>query len=110
WPDRHGIGGNTLPLPGASILDSDDGFDSTRLLAEPIWVTASRQGLAVTVPRATQAWPFTPYRRGGRFGGGVGDLTMLDSFGSIWDGARVYTGADLTLTEAGAWLGPVPSH
>ena len=43
-PDRHGITGNSVYLPGASLLLPVSGYRSEALRAEPLWVTAARQG------------------------------------------------------------------
>lgn len=81
WSDTTGISGNSVPRPGGSILEADSGFQSRLLRAEPIWVTAARQGLPATVATATQVYPFGPYLEEKRFGGSFGrQLTLLDGF------------------------------
>jgi hypothetical protein len=83
WSDVNGVAGNEVPVPGGSILQSLDGYDSQRLLAEPIWATAARQGLEVTVAQSTQLYPFTPYQAGGRFGAGWRRMRLLDGYGAL---------------------------
>ena len=81
WGDVNGISGNSVPRPGGSILEADSGFQSGHLQAEPIWVTAARQGLPATVVTGTQVYPFAPYLEEKRFGGSFGrQLTLLDGF------------------------------
>jgi hypothetical protein len=44
-----------LPLPSTTILDYVDGFSVRALRAEPIWITAARQGKSVYSHNATQS-------------------------------------------------------
>ena len=69
WGDRSGITGNEVPVPAGTIRDVENGFSSTPLAAEPLWVAAARQGLDATVASATHAFPFGPYLDERRFGG-----------------------------------------
>jgi arylsulfatase A-like enzyme len=111
WSDTNGIGGNSTPLPGGSVLDANDGFDSTRLAAEPLWATAARQGLAATVAQGAQVYPFAPYLGERRFGGGQdGRLTLFDGFESWRDPHRVYRAADLAWRSPNEWTGALPAH
>jgi hypothetical protein len=58
----NGITYNSQPLlPRAShtFTDREVGFRSTQLQAEPIWVTAARQGKTAVAHQATQMYPFT---------------------------------------------------
>jgi hypothetical protein len=53
-----GVGGNdNLQVPVAShrLTDLHSGFDASQLRAEPIWITAARQGLTVAAQQVTQA-------------------------------------------------------
>jgi hypothetical protein len=63
-PERiNGISGNTvLPAPRGehTILHGRSGFDGALLQAEPIWITAARQGKSVLVWNAPQAHPYPP--------------------------------------------------
>ena len=72
WPDRHGVAGNEVVRAGASLLEPVSGYRSEALLAEPLWVTAARQGLDATMLCATQDYPYAPYEGGKRFGGDFG--------------------------------------
>ncbi|HET8647432.1 MAG TPA: alkaline phosphatase family protein [Vicinamibacteria bacterium] len=111
WSDRHGIVGNEVPVPGASVLEGNTGYASTHLKAEPIWVAAARQGLKVSVASATQVYPFAPFLEERRFGGNFGwNLVLFDGYQSLEGADQVYRAADLRPRPAGAWLGPLPAH
>ena len=111
WSDRNGIAGNDVALPGASVLESDDGYTSTHLVAEPLWVTAARQGLDATIVSATQTFPFSPFLEERRFGGNYGrGLTLMNAYQGIQLPDRAYREADLPLREVGDWLGALPAH
>ena len=111
WPDRHGIAGNEIPVPGRPVTESVSGYTSTPLLAEPIWVAAARQGLGVSVVSATQTYPFSPYLEERRFGGSFGrNLTLLDGYQAFEVPEAVYTARDLALRPAVGWSGPLPAR
>ena len=111
WSERHGIVGNEVPLPGASVLEANNGYTSTHLRAEPIWATAARQGLQVSVACATQVYPFAPYFEERRFGGNYGfSLALIDGYHGVEARDQVYRAADVGLKPAGTWLGPLPAH
>jgi predicted AlkP superfamily phosphohydrolase/phosphomutase len=110
WPDRHGVAGNKVVLPSASLLEPVSGYRSEPLLAEPLWVTAARQGLDATMLCATQDYPYDPYVEGKRFGGNFGhSLTFVTGYkGEMLDDA-VYLAADLPLRTPSGWRGRVPA-
>lgn len=111
WSDRNGIGGNELSVPGASILDQASGYASTHLSAEPLWVTAARQGLEATVVSATQVYPFEPFLGEKRFDRNYGwRLTLLDGYENSEAKDAVYDAADLDLRPATDWVGTLPRH
>jgi predicted AlkP superfamily pyrophosphatase or phosphodiesterase len=111
WSDRNGIAGNDVSVPGASVLESDDGFTSTHLTAEPLWVAAARQGLDASVVSATQTFPFSPYLEERRFGGNYGrGLTLMNAYQGVELPEHVYSAADLPLRDAAPWLGELPAH
>ncbi|MBK9169440.1 MAG: alkaline phosphatase family protein [Bryobacterales bacterium] len=67
WAGRNGIASNDPPmLPRAAhtFLERGNGFRSTFLAAEPLWVAAARQGRSVAAFQVTQAYPFTPQSAG----------------------------------------------
>jgi predicted AlkP superfamily phosphohydrolase/phosphomutase len=87
------------------------GYSSTALTAEPLWVTAARQGLDVSVASATQLYPFDPFLGERRFGGNFGrNLTLLDGYQAFGLPAAVYTARDLRLRPSAGWQGPLPAH
>ena len=111
WSDRNGIAGNDVAVPGASVLQSDDGYTSAHLVAEPLWVTAARQGLDASVVSATQTFPFGPFLEERRFGGNYGrGLTLMNAYQGVQIPDRAYTAADLPLRDVGEWRGELPAH
>lgn len=110
WSDRTGVTGNELVPPGASLLESTSGFTSTNLKAEPLWVTAARQGLSATVLFVPQVFPFRPYLEERRFGGSYGSrLTLVDGYQNAHLEPAVFTAAELGLREPGTWSGVLPA-
>jgi hypothetical protein len=64
FPDVHGISASSNPLlPRAehTVLERGSGFDARALLAEPLWVTAARQGVTVVGHQVSQNHPFIPF-------------------------------------------------
>lgn len=60
WPDIHGVSNNSVPLLPRSENGPDKtirGFDSAALHAEPLIVTAARQGKRVVSLSSTQSYP-----------------------------------------------------
>ena len=106
WPDRHGVTGNKVALPEASLLEPVSGYTSDALTAEPLWVTAARQGLDATLLCVTQDYPYGPYEAGKRFGGYFGNsLTFVTGYkGPMLDDA-VYRAVDLPLRTPSGWRG-----
>ena len=63
WGDVNGITGNTMPVPprdAHTVAERTVGFRSDHLRAEPIWLTAARQGVRAVVQQASQSYPFVP--------------------------------------------------
>ncbi|MCO5295409.1 MAG: alkaline phosphatase family protein [Fimbriimonadaceae bacterium] len=64
WGDVNGVTGNSVPLLPKSEhtqLETQSGFSSAALLAEPIYLTAAKAGKKVVVLSATQSYPEDPY-------------------------------------------------
>jgi type I phosphodiesterase/nucleotide pyrophosphatase len=63
-PERvNGITGNVVlktPRGEHTILEGESGFDGSSLRAEPMWITAARQGKNALVWNAPQAYPYPP--------------------------------------------------
>jgi predicted AlkP superfamily phosphohydrolase/phosphomutase len=111
WSDRHGIVGNEVPVPGGTVLEANTGYGSTHLRAEPIWVTAARQGLNASLVSATQVYPFAPFTDDRRFGGNYWrGLVLFDGYQSMDAEDKVYHLKDVQVRPVGAWLGPLPAH
>jgi hypothetical protein len=67
WGDINGITGNTTPVVPRNehtAFERITGYRSDGLRAEPIWVTAARQGVRAVAQQVTQAFPFTPRSTG----------------------------------------------
>jgi predicted AlkP superfamily phosphohydrolase/phosphomutase len=111
WADDNGVAGNDVTFPGRRVIDTVSGYSSTVLLAEPVWVTAARQGLRATVASATQVFPFGPFLHERRFGGDYGrNLVLFDGYQNLEAAEHAYGAQDLAARPAGAWLGPLPAH
>ncbi|BDC51348.1 hypothetical protein F183_A36640 [Bryobacterales bacterium F-183] len=59
WGSVNGIYSNTNPRPGYALADTISGYRSESLAADPIWTTASSQGISSVVYQATQMYPFS---------------------------------------------------
>jgi predicted AlkP superfamily phosphohydrolase/phosphomutase len=106
WPDRHGVTGNSVILPNASLLDPVSGYRSEPLTAEPLWVTAARQGLDSTLLCATQDYPFDPYLEGKRFGRSFArSLSFLTGYKGPMLEDAVYDAAALPSQTPVGWVG-----
>ncbi len=60
---HNGVLYNSNPYPaksGRTVRERRNGFRAESLLAEPLWVTAGRQGVPAVAHQATQAYPFLP--------------------------------------------------
>ena len=105
WGDRNGIVGNEVPVPGGSVLETQTGYSSTPLTAEPIWYAAARQDLDAVVVSGTQVFPFTTYTEDRRFRGYTGRrLTLFDGYQNLDGEDGVITEATLAWKPAGPAL------
>jgi len=111
WADRSGIAGNRVSVPGGRVSEEDTGYTSTHLRAEPIWVTAAREGLLASVVSAPQIYPFAPYQRERRFGGNFDrNLTLIEGFQNFEVPEALYTAAELQPRAASGWIHELPAH
>ncbi len=111
WPADHGITGTDIVAQGSALDEPVSGFTSTELRAEPLWITAARQGLRVTVAQATQISPFEPYLSGRRFGGNYGrNLTLIDGFQTFDAPDEVIQGRSAACGNPGPWIAPPRHH
>jgi predicted AlkP superfamily pyrophosphatase or phosphodiesterase len=111
WADRSGIAGNVMSMAGASVAEQADGYSSTGLRAEPIWVSVARQGLRASVASAPQSFPFEPYLEERRFGRSFGQsLTLFDGYGSLRASPRALGADALRPRPPSGWLGALPAH
>ena len=110
WGDRNGITGNEVPVPGASVLETQSGYSSTPLSAEPLWVAAARQGLDAVVVSAPNVFPFSAYT-GGHLRGAAGTrLTLCDGYQGVDGPEGVLTAASLRWGPAAGALSALPPH
>jgi hypothetical protein len=108
-PEVHGVTGNRVVLPGRSLLDGVSGYRSDALRAEPLWVTAARQGLHATMLCATQDHPFDPYQAERRFGGDFDrSLTFVTGYRGAHLEDAVYRARDVGLRSPTDWKGAPP--
>ena len=109
WPDRNGISGNQVPVPGGTVLDVRSGYDARSLTAEPLWVTAAKAGRRVAVLSATQSFPPEPaLEQAAR--AGVPDGTLLTFSGFESRIARAAGHAAGELTAPGRGWSHLPRH
>jgi len=107
----NGITGNKVPLPGGTLLQSRSGFSAEALKAEPIWVTAAKNGKRVVATQATHLEPVKVYQDGGRFGGPhAQNLTLIDGYSGVLT-ADALIEPQATPSPAIGWsdLSPPPS-
>lgn len=67
WGDVNGITSNDMPLApraGHAATARVSGYRSDGLRAEPLWVTAARQGVRTVAQQATQVYPLRPETTG----------------------------------------------
>ena len=94
-PDIHGITYNNasiLPKSKHTVLEKISGFDSSALLAEPIWMTVLKAGKRCVLLSAAQSEPRDVYYRAMKKAGIPRDhLTgITGGFGNTLVGERVY--------------------
>jgi hypothetical protein len=75
WTGVYGSGNGVtansepvLPRSEHTIVERTNGFRATSLWAEPIWVTAARQGKKAVAQQVTQGYPFLHVNTGGPVG------------------------------------------
>lgn len=82
FANGHGIEGDWTPAPGPanSLMATASGDDPNACRAEPLYVSAARQGRRVLAYNLPQTAALDAYAPGGRFGAGVGDrLAIVDA-------------------------------
>lgn len=98
WGDKSGVTGNAVPLLPRSdhtLLESQSGFSSSALKAEPLYVAAARQGKKVVVLSATQSFPPDPWvAELARHGGSRDRFITFSGFESPVSDHRMLTAKD----------------
>lgn len=107
YGDVNGISGNDVPVmpkDAHGLFESQSGFESSALTAEPLWITAARAGKKVVVLSGTHVYP-TDRDRKALAGAGIPEdrLRTFNGFGSKLAAARVLTARDLRPVAPGAW-------
>jgi hypothetical protein len=100
WGDVNGITANDMPLaPRAShaIGERVSGYRSDGLRAEPLWVTAARQGVRTVAQQATQVYPLTRESTGGPMA--TAPVLLHGYQAPVVSPARWLTAADLSPTR-----------
>ncbi len=96
WGDVNGITGNVMPVPpreAHTVVERTIGFRADHLRAEPIWVTAARQGVRTVVQQASQGYPFVP----ATVGTGPAQPVILNGYQTrVVSPARVIRPGDVT--------------
>lgn len=96
WGDVNGITSNSMPVPprdAHTVVERTVGFRADHLRAEPIWVTAARQGVRTVVQQASQSFPFVP----ATVGSAPGQPVILNGYQTrVISPARVIRPADVT--------------
>lgn len=99
WGGVNGIYSNTNPRPGHPLDDTVSGYRSDSLAADPIWTTASQQGVRSVAYQTTQLYPFSD-----RSAGSAVSVNGYQSWTIAPD--RVITAKDLK--AGGQWIdGPL---
>jgi hypothetical protein len=92
------------PRSGHTFLDRGNGFRSEGLTAEPVWLTAARQGVSVVAHQVTQAYPFLPQTAGD--GPMPGAFVMVNGYQSrSFSSWRVLRKADVQQSSCDSWGG-----
>ncbi len=111
WSERNGVAANEQPRPGGSLREFDSGFSADALQAEPLWITAARQGLRATVVTGPQSHPFEPFTSGKRFGADFArQLTLINGYQTPATEERVLDESDATWDTPAVWPEPLPAH
>lgn len=100
YGDQSNITANNPPVLPRSEHDYSErgnGFRSTQLAVEPLWVTAARQGVHTVAQNVTQAYPFRP-------GNTHANAVVVNVYQTETIApAKVIRRRDVTLEEPGGW-------
>jgi predicted AlkP superfamily phosphohydrolase/phosphomutase len=95
-----------LPRSEHGFLDRQSGFNGDLLRAEPLWVTAARQGIKVVAHQATQNYPFVPAVTGSA---GDNPPTLITGYGPRTLEPNAVIRADkVSKEEAAIWQPALP--
>lgn len=106
WGDVNGITFNSHPVGPRSehtFLARGNGFRAEGLRAEPLWVTAARQGVRAVAHQVTQGYPFLPSNTWPE------NLTLLNGYQTRTISPHmVLRAADVRPGTAGVWRESLP--
>jgi predicted AlkP superfamily phosphohydrolase/phosphomutase len=106
WGDVNGITFNSHPVGPRSehtFLARGNGFRAEGLRAEPLWVTAARQGVRAVAHQVTQGYPFLPSNTWPE------NLTLLNGYQTRTISPHmVLRAADVRPGTAGVWREALP--
>ncbi len=105
WPDTHGVVGDGVPRAAGSVLETTAGDRSSALGAEPLWVTAAREGVPTIVVGVSQSAPFGPFLGEKRHGGDFARHLVLLAPAAVGIPTAILTARDLTRRPAASWTG-----
>ena len=105
WPDTHGVVGDGVPRAAGSVLETTPGDRSSALGAEPLWVTAAREGVPTIVVGVSQSAPFGPFLGEKRHGGDFARHLVLLAPAAVGIPTAILTARDLTRRPAASWTG-----
>lgn len=95
-----GFGLLKLPAEESTILETISGFSSIPLEAEPIFVTAARQGLRTVVLAASHAYPFSAFFENGNFGFSAEERARIKENLTVFEIYAGRLGSDAVLSSA----------
>jgi predicted AlkP superfamily pyrophosphatase or phosphodiesterase len=105
--EASGISGNEVlrdPSGQYTALDRISGYSALALRAEPLWVTAARQGLRAVSLHSTQSHPFDPFLAQKRFGADFGrNLLLFHGYSGLELDDEVLRGSGRELAPARGW-------
>ena len=95
-----------LPRSEHTFLERQSGFHPQKLWAEPIWLTAARQGIRVVAHQATQNYPFIPSSTGSL---AENAPVLVSGYGpALLEPYGVIRPARTTADDAAIWQPPLP--
>lgn len=109
---KNGVSSNSVfkrPLSEHTVLETENGFGSSVLTAESLWVMAAKQNKKVLITQATHSYPFTPYFEGKKFGMDCSkNLTIFDGYSDLVSKDQVFNQGNAPFREPSGWKAGLP--